>query len=94
MALQSANTRMRAIFDHAPVWLALQGLDGRYLNANNELAQVYGTTDEKLIGAYPADHAVGRRVRPRSSRMTAIVWETKRPVLARGLDRASDARPA
>ena len=41
-ALRAANSRLRAIFDHAPVWLALRGLDGRYLNVNNELAQVYG----------------------------------------------------
>ncbi len=79
VALQSANTRMRAIFDHAPVWLALRGLDGRYLNANNELAQVYRTTDEKLIGAYPADFAVT----PRTAKIVEddrVVSETKRPV--------------
>ncbi len=79
VALRSANTRMRAIFDHAPVWLALRGLDGRYLNANIELAQVYGTTVDKLIGAHPADFAMT----PRTAEIVEddrIVWETKRPV--------------
>ncbi len=45
-ALRAANARLQAIFDHAPVWLSLRGMDGRYLDANNELAQVLGTTKE------------------------------------------------
>ena len=41
-ALRAANARLQAIFDHAPVWLSLRGMDGRYLDANDELAQVLG----------------------------------------------------
>lgn len=79
VALRSANSRLRAIFDHAPVWLSLRGIDGRYLNANNELAQVYGTTEQELVGAYPTDFAQT----PRTAQIAdddRIVWETKRPI--------------
>src|SRR5579863_5601744 len=78
-ALHSANSQLRAIFDHAPVWLSLRGLDGRYLNVNNELAHVYGLTERQLAGSYPTDFA-----RTRSTAEIAdddrVVWETKRPV--------------
>jgi diguanylate cyclase (GGDEF)-like protein/PAS domain S-box-containing protein len=75
-ALRSANSRLRAIFDHAPVWLALRGLDGRYLNVNNELAQVYGVDEATLIGSYPTDFAQT----PRTAEIAdddRLVWETK-----------------
>jgi len=78
-ALRSANSRLRAIFDHAPVWLALRGLDGRYLNVNNELAQVYGVDEQQLVGSYPTDFAQT----PRTSEVAdddRVVWETKQPV--------------
>ncbi len=78
-ALRSANSRLRAIFDHAPVWLALRGLDGRYLSVNNELAQVYGVDEHDLVGAYPTDFAQT----PRTTEIAdddRVVWETKRPV--------------
>ncbi len=77
--LRAANSRLRAIFDHAPVWLALRGLDGRYLNVNNELAQVYGVDEQELVGAYPTDFAQT----PRTTEIAEddrVVWETKRPV--------------
>jgi diguanylate cyclase (GGDEF)-like protein/PAS domain S-box-containing protein len=79
LGLRSANSRLRAIFDHAPVWLALRGLDGRYLNVNNELAQVYGVDERQLVGSYPTDFAQT----PRTSEVAdddRVVWETKRPV--------------
>jgi diguanylate cyclase (GGDEF)-like protein/PAS domain S-box-containing protein len=78
-ALRSANARLRAIFDHAPVWLSLRGLDGRYLDANSELAEVLGTTEEKLVGAFPGDFAQA----PRVSHLAdddRLVWETKRSI--------------
>ncbi len=78
-ALRAANARLRAIFDHAPVWLSLRGMDGRYLDANNELAAVLGTTKDKLVGAYPGDFAQT----PRTSQVAdddQIVWQTKRPI--------------
>jgi diguanylate cyclase (GGDEF)-like protein/PAS domain S-box-containing protein len=78
-ALRAANARLRAIFDYAPVWLSLRGMDGRYLDANNEMAQVLGTTKEKLVGAYPGDFAQT----PRSTQVADddhIVWQTKRAI--------------
>lgn len=78
-ALHAANSRMRAIFDHAPVWLSLRGPDGRYLNANNELAQVYGTTEHQLVGSHPTDFVTP----PSAAEIVAddrTVWESKRPV--------------
>jgi diguanylate cyclase (GGDEF)-like protein/PAS domain S-box-containing protein len=77
--LRAANSRLRAIFDHAPVWLALRGLDGRYLNVNNELAQVFGVSEQELIGAYPTDFAQT----PPTAEIAnddRVVWETKQPV--------------
>jgi diguanylate cyclase (GGDEF)-like protein/PAS domain S-box-containing protein len=78
-ALRAANARLQAIFDHAPVWLSLRGMDGRYLDANNELAQVLGTTKEELLGSYPGDF----RQTPRVAQVAEddrIVWETKQPI--------------
>jgi diguanylate cyclase (GGDEF)-like protein/PAS domain S-box-containing protein len=78
-ALRAANARLRAIFDHAPVWLSLRGMDGRYVDANNEMAAVLGTTKDKLVGAYPGDFAQT----PRTSQVADddhIVWQTKRPI--------------
>jgi diguanylate cyclase (GGDEF)-like protein/PAS domain S-box-containing protein len=78
-ALRSANSRLRAIFDHAPVWLALRGLDGRYLNVNSELARVYGVDEDELVGSYPTDFAQT----PRTAEIAEddrAVWETKEPV--------------
>jgi diguanylate cyclase (GGDEF)-like protein/PAS domain S-box-containing protein len=77
--LRSANSRLRAIFDHAPVWLAVRGLDGRYLNVNNELAQVYGVDERRLVGSHPTDFAQT----PRTTEIAdddRVVWETKQPV--------------
>lgn len=77
--LRAANSRLRAIFDHAPVWLALRGLDGRYLNVNNELAQVFGVSEQELIGSYPTDFSQT----PRTAQIAdddRVVWETKQPV--------------
>jgi diguanylate cyclase (GGDEF)-like protein/PAS domain S-box-containing protein len=93
-ALRAANARLRAIFDYAPVWLSLRGLDGRYLDANNEMAQVLGTTKEKLVGAYPADFALT----PRTTEVAdddQIVWQTKRPISdERTLDHPTRGRRA
>jgi diguanylate cyclase (GGDEF)-like protein/PAS domain S-box-containing protein len=78
-ALRAANARLQAIFDYAPVWLSLRGMDGRYLDANNELAQVLGTTREELLGAYPGDF----RQTPRVAQVAEddrIVWETQEPI--------------
>ena len=52
-ALRAANARLQAIFDHAPVWLSLRGMDGRYLDANTELglpvdAREYSTGAQML----------------------------------------------
>jgi diguanylate cyclase (GGDEF)-like protein/PAS domain S-box-containing protein len=77
--LRAANSRLRAIFDHAPVWLALRGLDGRYLNVNNELAQVYGVDEQALVGSYPTDFAQTPRTTEIANDDRAV-WETKRPV--------------
>lgn len=78
-ALREANSRLQAILENVPAWISLRGLDGRYLDANQQLADLYGTTKEELIGRYPADL--------RQSQATLdvvdddrVVWETGKPV--------------
>ena len=50
-SLRSANALLRAIFDHVPAGLALRGLDGRYLQINENAARVLGATPQQLVGA-------------------------------------------
>jgi diguanylate cyclase (GGDEF)-like protein/PAS domain S-box-containing protein len=78
-SLRDANSRLQAILENVPAWISLRGMDGRYLDANQQLADIYGTTKEDLIGHYPADL--------RQSQATTdvvdddrVVWETGQPV--------------
>ena len=50
-SLRSVNARLQAIFDHVPAGLALRGLDGRYLQINENAARVLGATPQELVGA-------------------------------------------
>lgn len=55
-ALRDANARLKALFDNAPAWMTLSSLDGRFLDANQQLTRLLGTTRERLIGTYAGEH--------------------------------------
>jgi diguanylate cyclase (GGDEF)-like protein/PAS domain S-box-containing protein len=78
-SLRDANSRLQAILENVPAWISLRDIDGRYLDGNQQLADIYGTTKDELIGRYPADllqnpATVGVDEDHRT------VWETGKPV--------------
>jgi diguanylate cyclase (GGDEF)-like protein/PAS domain S-box-containing protein len=78
-ALREANAQLQAIFDHAPAWLTLRALDGRYINANDQLIRSLGTTRQDLIGSHPGSHldpATAAQLHADDHR----VWETREPL--------------
>ncbi len=42
--------RFRAVLEHAPIGMALVGLDGRWLMVNRSLCRIVGYTEEELLG--------------------------------------------
>jgi diguanylate cyclase (GGDEF)-like protein/PAS domain S-box-containing protein len=78
-ALREANNQLQAIFDHAPAWMTLRALDGRFLNANDHLIRSLGTTREELIGSHPGTHldpAIASAIHADDHQ----VWETRAPL--------------
>jgi diguanylate cyclase (GGDEF)-like protein/PAS domain S-box-containing protein len=49
--LCEAQERFRATFEHAPIGMALIGLDGRFGQVNRALAQMLGRAEDQLAGA-------------------------------------------
>ncbi len=60
-ALRASEERFRQAFEHSGVGRAIQNLDGRYVQANQALCDIFGYTEEELRTkawrdiAYPAD---------------------------------------
>jgi PAS domain S-box-containing protein len=58
-ALRTSEARLRQIIDLVPHMIFAKDRDGRFLLANRALAEHYGTTPERLLGARHSDfHAV------------------------------------
>jgi diguanylate cyclase (GGDEF)-like protein/PAS domain S-box-containing protein len=53
--LREANLRLQAILESVPAWISLCDTDGRYLEGNQQLADIHGTTKSELTGRYPAE---------------------------------------
>ena len=49
--LREAHERFRSAFEHAPIGMALIGLDGRLAQVNRSLAQMLGRAKDQLAGA-------------------------------------------
>ena len=78
-SMREANARLRALFDYAPAWLSLRGLDGRYLNANDQLLRQMQANADELIGSHPGaliDSTMAAQIHADDTR----VWETRAPV--------------
>jgi diguanylate cyclase (GGDEF)-like protein/PAS domain S-box-containing protein len=52
---REVSNRLQAMFDHVPAAISLRGLDGRYLDVNEEAAAILGRTVEELIGNAPEE---------------------------------------
>jgi len=77
--LLDANARLEAILEHVPAWISLRGLDGRYIDVNQQLADIYRVPKEELIGRYPTDFArIDATMDVVADDM--MVWESKAPV--------------
>jgi diguanylate cyclase (GGDEF)-like protein/PAS domain S-box-containing protein len=50
-ALAESQARFRAVFDHAPIGIALTTPEGRVVRANRALAQMLGSSEDALEGA-------------------------------------------
>ncbi len=78
-SLREANARLQTLFDQAPAWMALRGLDGRFLDVNALVARGLGVSRDELIGSHPSAH-----VKPEvASQLDADdhrVWETRAPI--------------
>jgi diguanylate cyclase (GGDEF)-like protein/PAS domain S-box-containing protein len=48
-ALEEAEERFRAAFDHAPIGMALVGIDGRHLRVNPALCAITGYSERELL---------------------------------------------
>jgi len=79
-SLSDANSRLQAILENVPAWISLRGMDGRYLDANQQLADIYGTTKEQMIGRYPAELRATRATTDDVIDDDRAVWETGKPV--------------
>ncbi len=56
-AARASEARFRAAYDHAPIGMALCGLDGRWLDVNPALCALLGHRKEALLAADPQDLA-------------------------------------
>ena len=77
--LREANAQLQALFDHAPAWLTLRALDGRYINANDQVIKSLNTTRHELIGSHPGTH-VDAETAARMHADDHRVWETREPL--------------
>ena len=65
-ALEEAEERFRAAFEHAPIGMAIVATDGRYLRVNRSFCDITGYPPEELIGrtipeiTHEADQAADR----------------------------------
>jgi len=65
--LQESEARFRKAFDNAASGIALVDLDGHLLEVNNQLARIFGYSEEELLGktlnelAHPDDRHIGQK---------------------------------
>ena len=55
VALRESEERFRTAFEHAPIGIALVGLDGRWLTVNRALSSMTGRSAPDLLAAPPFD---------------------------------------
>ena len=53
--LSESRSRLRAIFDHAPVDMFLKDRDGRYLMVNPHFERMFGVKSDQIVGLVPED---------------------------------------
>jgi diguanylate cyclase (GGDEF)-like protein/PAS domain S-box-containing protein len=64
--LREAQERFRSAFEHAPIGMALAGIDGELFRVNRALARMLGRAEDELLGlslfdlTHPADQATIR----------------------------------
>ena len=65
-ALAESERKFRAIFDHAPYGIAINSLDGRYLDVNQACAETVGLNREEMLALRASDiaHASEAEVAP------------------------------
>ena len=54
LALRKSEARLRAIFDHAPVTISLRDVHRRYIMVNRRFQELFGLTEEDILGRTPA----------------------------------------
>jgi len=77
-ALRESEERLQAFLDNAPFEIALKHRDGRYVVANRNLAESFGTKAEDLIGRRMEDFLSGP-VSETLAAMDRIVFDTGEP---------------
>lgn len=55
LALQQSRQKLKAILDHSPNLIFLKDLEGRYLHVNKRFEQVFGLSEERIIGFHDDD---------------------------------------
>ncbi|MEW6689096.1 MAG: PAS domain S-box protein [Pseudomonadota bacterium] len=70
-ALRASEERWRATFEQAAVGMALRGLDGRWLDANQKLCDILGYTREELLALTSVD------LTPAAARDEAIFYNER-----------------
>ena len=84
-ALRDADARLQAILDYVPAWISLRDPEGRYIDASQQLADLYGVTRRELIGLddligqYPTDIARTEATLD-IIEDDRLVWRTGKPV--------------
>ncbi|MFN3261705.1 MAG: PAS domain S-box protein [Pikeienuella sp.] len=53
--LSESRSRLRAIFDHAPVDMFLKDREGRYLMVNPHFERMFGVKSDQIVGLVPED---------------------------------------
>jgi len=54
-ALRAQRSRLRALFDHAPVELYLKDNDGRYVEINRRFEELFDVKNDEIVGLLPMD---------------------------------------
>lgn len=49
------ESRLKAIFDHAPVEIYLKDAEGRYLQINRRFEELFGVTADEVVGKFPQE---------------------------------------
>jgi PAS domain S-box-containing protein len=93
--LASTEARFRWAFDQAPVGMTLSGFDGVVQEANRAMADLLGTTPEKLVGTRIADitHPDDRARDEVNAQRLASGADTEQHVVKRYLDAGGRAIP-